>query len=311
MAVLLDGRQLRGPLRLDDTPEHLDASTDLVSTQRPDPGPGGTPRAPTPALIVELDLGPSEHAWMLHLIGPDTEQLACMDDGSFPDAAPNDGVSTCAGPAGRFERLAVQSPAAQQEATSPFRDPTPLLAARWTAAGLAPVDLDLLARVPAPASAAAPLPQPSAWGEPQPTPPSSFPWTGLVGLVALIGAGVLLARPPRGLPPGVEPIVSSDGPVHHVPDPDLARLAATGPVIVASEDPPTVSGPTVVLHSRAVDALDLLALLKRLARTDPLRPPTLVVVDPSRLVHPHGLGVAPLEALEQELPRGARIVVVG
>ena len=310
VAVLVDGRLLRGPLRLDDDAEHLDASRDLVASARPSPGEPGTPRAPTPTLLVELDLGPSEHAWMLHLVGPETEQLACMDDGSFPDAAANDGVATCAGPASRFERLAAQSPDGAQEAQNPFTEPAALMAARWTSDGLSVVSADLLDRMPAPSATGAPLPQPSAWGEPQPPPPGGgFPWTGLLGLAALVGAGVLIARPPRGLPPGVEPVVSAEGPIHHDADPDLSVLAATGPVVVASPEPPAVSGPTVVLHTREVDALDLLALLKRLARTDPLRPPTLVVVGADRLVHPHGLGVSPLDALAQELPRGARIVV--
>ena len=146
IAAVIDGRTLLGPVEVRRTisprdSAYLDLEAEQIVPELPAPGAAGQPRPGRPALVIEIDLGPSKQALQLEVSTPgaDTESYRCGDDGSFPDAGHNDDVLTCAGTApGADLSFRLRSSSSQREAALAWPPTAGILAARWTESGLVP-----------------------------------------------------------------------------------------------------------------------------------------------------------------------------
>ncbi len=326
LAVVLDGRRAFGA----DWPEAI-PSGDLtlalgadglaVQTGRPAAGAAGEPRLARPFFAIDIDRGAKRQAWVLEVSGSgEKTQIACADDGAFPDAARNDQVPTCAGVGlhGAVD-LRLRTPSEFKSHRLEVGPDEALLQGRWTASGLQPTDRALLAppEQPEPPAEQLPPPTPTGGSGPQPTAPRGLAtaWW-LLGLLAVGGLGWGIGRRGRrrrGLPTGLERVLPEGGLCRRPSWEEAWAAVDLGlPVVLVADEVVAPPGRwrTPVLRAGSRDVLDLLDSLAGLARTDPLRPPAVLVGGPDVLVHPGGLGVGPLEVLEQHLPAGVTCVVV-
>ncbi len=332
LAVMLDGQRLVQAQAIPPDPGEtvtlqVDGNRLLVTDGAPAPGEAGEPRSPRPALIIDVDRGESPQAWILEVTSNGTtEQLACHDDGDFPDAVRNDHVPVCAGAVDPGEvRLRLRTPDREDRAVMALGPEVSIFSGRWTAKGLEKRVNPLLVK-PDSTAAALPsgesLPAPRGGEDPGNTPavkPPDAParpglWAGLLALAAglvgwRLGRG---ARPDRGLHPSLERLEQSPR-FEHLPSVAQAweALGRESPVVLVQVDqspPETHLG--AVLRCRSRDVLDVVDAVRGLADRDPLCTIGLVLGDPAGLVHPGGLGVEPLEVLARHLPPGTLCIVV-
>ncbi len=332
LAVMLDGQQLVRAQAVDpglgaEATLAVEGDRLVVRPGAPPAGVAGEPRPPLPALVIDVDRGESRQAWILEVsAATGGGQLACHDDGDFPDAARNDDVPVCAGPgAAGSLTLRLRTPSQEDTATLDVGPARAVVQGRWTAEGLQTEARPLLATLSSTAQAlpggdALPAPRggESGGGGPAVKPPDAPEhtalWAGLLALLAglvgwRIGRG---PRPDRALHGSLERAES--GPVLE----ELASfeeawrwLGDAAPVVVVGSpegEPPPRSG--AVLRCRSTDVLDVVDAVRDLVRRDPLRAVGLLVAGPDLLQSPGGLGVRPHEVLARELPAGARCVVV-
>ena len=279
-----------------------------------------------PMLVIEVELGPVDQAWMLEMrSGGNSVQVPCSDDGTSPDRAKNDDRPTCSGIApGHVLELVLRNSQEEHTASVEWPETLDLLQARWREEGVVVATWPLLPEAsegsdlgPVPVEAqtavADMLEAAASDREPVKTPPdpegSDFWWAvlALVGLawVAWKIAGV-------GPVPHVERVEPAGPRVRREPAAGaqavLASAAGQGTVLLALADDlsvPDTPGP--VLKATSLDVSDLLDALSALVRRDSLAQVTLVTSTES-LTHADGLGVPPAEALERGLPPGVRMV---
>ena len=281
-----------------------------------------------PMLVIEVELGPVEQAWMLEMrSGGKSVQVPCSDDGAPPDRAKNDNRPTCSGLApGHALELLLRNSQEEHTASVEWPETLDLLQARWREEGvvvaswpLLPEASDEIGPGPLPLEAqravADMLEAVATDREPVKTPQdpgrNDFWWAtlALVGLawVAWRIAGV-------GPVPHVERLEAAGPRVRREPAADaqaaIASAGGQGTVLLALAGEvfvPDTPGP--VLKATSLDVSDLLDALAALVRRDSLAQVTLVTSTGS-LTHADGLGVPPAEALERGLPPGVRMVLL-
>ncbi len=281
-----------------------------------------------PMLVIEVELGPVDQAWMLEMqSGGESVQVPCSDDGAPPDWTKNDDRPTCSGVApGHVLDLVLRNSQEEHTAHVEWPETSELLQARWRKDGVVVAAWPLLPEaseedgpgpVPLEAQTAVAdlLVAADSEREPVKTPPDpegdDF-WWALLALVGLAWVAWRIAGV-GGVPHVAR--MEFDGPrVRREPATDaqaaIAHAASQGAVLLALEADVTVSdlpGPGPVLKATSLDVSDLLDALAALARRDPLAQVTLVAAAGS-LTHEDGLGVPPGEALERGLPPGVRMV---
>ncbi len=331
LGVMLDGRRLVraqavAPTLSGRVSLTLDGGRLRAEPGTPEPGAPGTAKPPVPALVIDVDRGESRQAWILEVAAASgSGQLACHDDGDFPDAARNDDVPVCAGTAASGDVvLRLRTPAQQLQAERSVGPDVAIVRGRWTDQGLQSSDRALMPELSSTAQAvplgdALPAPQGGDDGATGPAvkPPDAPSRPGLwAGLLAL-GAGLVgwrLGRGPRGERALHGSLERVDAPVQMT---HVDSLEAAWPV-VGSEAPvvlvglggvPAQARSGAVLRCRSVDVLDVVDAVRGLAAREPLRAVGLVVAAGS-LENPGGLGVTPLELLARELPPNTRCAVV-
>jgi hypothetical protein len=253
-------------------------------------------------------------------------QVACQDDGDFPDEARNDDRAVCAGVAGAGDLvLRLRTPSEEDQVTLNVGPEVAVVQGRWTAGGLEQ-EARLLLRTLASTAQALPsgdvLPAPkggeSVHGGPAVKPPEAPANPGLwAGVLALFTGlvGWRLGRGPRGeraLPACLDRVAGKPL-VQEVPDLAMAwsGVSSQDPVVLLQVDEAVpVDHMGAVLRSRSTDVLDILDAVAGLAARDPLRSVGLILGSPDALGNPGGIGVAALDVLRQELPPGVRCFVV-
>jgi len=281
-----------------------------------------------PRLVIEVELGPTDQAWMLEMqAGGASVQVPCSDDGAPPDRAKNDDRPTCSGLApGHVLDLVLRNSQEEHTAHVEWPETLQLLQARWRKDGVVVAAWPLLpeageAPSPGPVSSEAQeavgdmLEAVASEKEPVKTPADpeegDFWWAAL----ALLGLGWVAWRIAGiGPVPHVERVESAGPRVRRAPPADagsvLAESAGQGTVLLAlAEDVPVPDTLGPVLKATSLDVSDLLDALAALVRRDPLAQVTLVTSADS-LTHEDGLGVPPAEALERGLPAGVRMVLL-
>ncbi len=285
--------------------------------------------AADPTIVLEVELGPIERAWMLEMrTGKAVVQVPCADDGVSPDRVMNDHRATCSGAApGREMTLLLRDGQQERTAKVSWPEDVDVLQGRWRPDGVTIASWPLL---PAVSTQQVSPPGPGAGkavedmldandadqlavSVSQKEGPAGI-WISGLGLIAVLGVcwwivslGQDIPHSVRAQPPG--PGVVRGSSVSE----SIAEAARRGAVLVVAHDGtelPENAHPGPVLMATSTDVFDLLDALSALTRRDPLMPPTLVVQS-ELLRHEDGLGVDPLEALERGLPPGVRAVVLG
>ncbi|MCP4808817.1 MAG: hypothetical protein GY913_01895 [Proteobacteria bacterium] len=293
------------------------------------PGSPGQPRQALRAVSIAMDAPASE-------VTASGNVLTCRDDGVFPDAP--GGTPTCGGVAATTQlQLTFQTATGPIEANWTLDPQSGIGHAVFDGAGLVVdtptgtpevhehVDVQpdqptgiTQAEQPAQPSATTSTPtvehDASAGAGSNGTSGSAWWALALAVLAGLVGV-VLGRRMPRGLPAGLEwghgaQRVAVEESSDSLDDVVLAR-SRRGPVIVVGpvEPPPGEPGP--VLRCPSLDVLDIADATAALVRAHGLSAITLVVPDPSALVSPGEVGLAPLERLRGELPPGTTAVLLG
>jgi len=285
--------------------------------------------AEEPTIILEVELGPIERAWMLEMrTGTSAVQVPCADDGVSPDRVMNDHRATCSGIApGHEMTLLLRDGRQERTAKVSWPKDVDVLQARWRPDGVTVASWPLLPAV----SAEKPSPDPGAGravedmldatdAEQLPVSVSqkdgnaSF-WISGLGLLAVLGVCWRIVSLGQDIP-HVAALGTLESGLEHREASALgaaiAEAACRGAVLVVAAEEvglPSNAHPGPVLRATSSDVIDLLDALSALQRRDPLMPPTLVV-QAGLLSHQDGLGVAPIEALERGLPPGVRAVVL-
>ncbi|MEE2751054.1 MAG: hypothetical protein VX519_06470 [Myxococcota bacterium] len=286
--------------------------------------------AEEPTIILEVELGPIERAWMLEMrTDKSVVQVPCADDGVSPDRVMNDHRATCTGTApGHEMTLLLRDGRQERTAKVSWPADVDVLQARWRPDGVTVASWPLLPAV----SSEEPSPGPGAGravedmldatdAEQLPVRVSekegnaSF-WISGLGLLAVLGVCWRIVSLGEDIPHVAMPETTGPG-LEHREEAGLGEAieeaARRGAVLVVAGEEvslPSNAHPGPVLRATSSDVIDLLDALSALQRRDPLMPPTLVV-QAGFLSHQDGLGVAPLEALERGLPPGVRAVVLG
>jgi hypothetical protein len=282
-----------------------------------------------PTLILEVELGPIDRAWVLEMrSGTQAVQVPCADDGVSPDRVMNDHRATCSGEApGRELELLLRDGRQERTAQASWPEEVELLQARWRPDGVIIASWPLLPEVSVEEGAHAPVAQRAVGDMLDATDADHAPvavsqeegttslWISALGLCVLVGVCWRLAYSRQGIPHATA--LRAHGPgMERREDfglgPAVEEAARRGAVLVAAAEDvrlPENALPGPVLRATSLDVLDLLEALSALQRRDPLMPPTLVA-QADALSHRDGLGVPPLEALERGLPPGVRAVVL-
>lgn len=298
-----------------------------ISAQVPAPGAEGVAQAPWPLAVLTVDAGPLDQAPMVALRGELGQvELACRDDGQFPDAAQNDDVATCAGPApGRTLSVSLRLPGGARDMPLTVDPHAAVIQARWDGAALTQAPTGLLPAAVASSGAAdvAPQPGPGPDQPPQPQGPQDAPpgastgpgggavaWS-VVGGLGLAVAGFWLGRRRRdhlpehlAWPQGDAPVIETRS---DALDDAVRTLSRRGPVVVLSDAALPAGEPGPVLRCTSVDVLDVLESVALLRRQHGLRAVGVVVDRGVSLRAPGELGVSAVERLQADAPAGVTV----
>jgi hypothetical protein len=294
-----------------------------ISADSPTPGAAGAPQSPWPLAVLRIDAGALDQAPMVALRGELGEvELACRDDGAFPDAAQNDDVATCAGPApGRELSVSLRLPGGARDVPLTVDAHAAVIHARWDGAALTQQGADLL---PAPSAAPdAQPPQPQGDGQPaqpaqppQPAAPADGPSGGAVAWAVVSGLGLGLAgfwlgrrrreHLPEHLawPQGDAAVLESRT---DALDDAVRTLSRRGPVVVLGQGELPAGEPGPVLRCSSTDVLDVLESVELLRRQHGLRAIGVVVDRGVSLTAPGELGVSARERLQADAPAGVTV----
>jgi hypothetical protein len=281
-----------------------------------------------PMLVIEVELGPVDQAWMLEMRSEgESVQVPCSDDGAPPDRAKNDDRPTCSGLApGHVLELVLRNSQEEHTASVEWPETLDLLQARWREEGvvvaawpLLPEASDELGLGPVPVEAQAAVADmlESAASDQEPVKTPEDPggddfWWAALALVGLAWVAWKIAG--VGPVPHVERVETPGPRVRREPAAGaqavIANASGHGTVLLAlAGEVPLPETPGPVLKATSLDVSDLLDALSALVRRDSLAQVTLVTSAES-LTHADGLGVPPAEALERGLPRGVRMVLL-
>ena len=287
------------------------------------------------ALLARISGHTPEQAPMLLLTGPQgTWQMACRDDGSFPDTTHNDGQYGCGGP--------LHAPAATRFAVS-LRGRSGAQAlgeVQWeneealyplhisTEQPPSPDPLPLSIRPDPVASGTTPTPTATTPGGPPPAAEGRTPEATWVVLVLGGGllVGLLFRRRPRALPEHLrslppaplfeggptpmgrpaliqtaDPQTTTTRLLHHLVGQRRVALLGVAPEHIPSGHP--------VYHLTSADRQDIETALSELARL-PGAPVVLLITDPAAVVDPGSLHEHPVEGLLDGLPAGVWSAVI-
>ncbi len=349
VGLLLDGERLvqARELTLGEAPEAVVierlGDTLRLSTRPLEPrAGGGTPRPGSAALLVEVRVD-GESAPRLSVEGArGSVELACPDDGRFPDPVANDGARTCAGLVDDGEltlslRLPGQAPRALGSLSWPPE--IGLRQVRVDEQGAAVASWPILDRASMPRREDAPRVQgpPPGPGEPQqpggPTPGALSGPDGLqlaISVLLALAVGGIAWRIGRGRPgaipharalppPPILPGAPAGSLILRAPAGQgsalagwlLPRLAQLRPVLVV--DPALRAAPSpgpgsVILFSVSSDVDDVLDSVSAVAARAIV--PPAVLARAGALSWAGGLGNTPEATLLAGLPSGAILVLV-
>ena len=285
--------------------------------------------AEEPTIILEVELGPIERAWMLEMrSGKSVIQVLCADDGVSPDRVMNDHRATCTGAApGHEMTLLLRDGRQERTAKVSWPKDVDVLQARWRPDGVTIASWPLLPAVSKEELSPGPVARRAVEDMLDATDAGQLPvsvsqkegsanfWISGLCLLAVLGVCWRIVSLGEDIPHAT--VLESLGPelVHREASAlgtAIEEAACRGAVLVVAHEEaalPESAHPGPVLRATSSDVIDLLDALSALQRRDPLMPPTLVV-QAALLSHEDGLGVDPLEALERGLPPGVRAVVL-